>query len=402
MAESSVRLKTPDILKGILIVAIVFVHLVISRSDAMSAGGGPSVDPVVDPGAAEEVVASVSVGSMAIQALYLGLMAFLMISGYFFKPGRGFVLNMRKRSIQLVLALAVCAVVIPIILYVWMAILGKAPGLDDLVNAFIWGFGLNGVFEPLDVFTEHPICGGCVGYYFLWGMVWGFVIFYALADRIYGNLKLSVAAMVALFVVTLLLKVFFPVKLPMYCQMGPVMAAFMIMGMILAEHRVVERIEAFSIRSSSSWLLFLGSVLAVVVLVFLFPPGLEFDYMSFGAFGGYSVFIYAAEALAMFVVYVHFSLLLSKIIGLSTAFNVAGQHSLGILLLHGSVATFMAVPFYDFTHGSWFPDEMGLVPSLAIAVATIVVCIAISVLGGRYIKNLRSERTDKVRSEPAR
>ncbi len=377
MAESSQRLVSADILKGLLIVAIVFVHLVLSRSDALfdEADGALLTDGTVS---------SVSAGSLVVQALYLGLMAFLMLSGYFFRPGRGFVVNMRKRTVQLVFAMAVCAVVIPIILYAWMAVLGKAPGPDDLLNAFLWGFGMNGVFEPLDVFTEHPICGGCVGYYFLWGMVWGFLIFYAVADRIYDDWRKSIAMIIILFVATLLLKEFLPIKLPMYCQFGPVTAAFMTIGMMFSRYRVIERIEAFDPRSLASWSTLLGSALSAVVLVVLFPPGLEYDYLSFGEYGGYSVFIYAAEAVAMFILYVHFSLLLSKMIGLSTMFDIAGQNSLAILLLHGSVATFIAAPFYDFTHGSWFPDTMGLVPSLLVAVAAIVISVVISLPVKRY------------------
>jgi fucose 4-O-acetylase-like acetyltransferase len=379
------RLISADILKGLLIVAIVFIHLVLSRSDVLFSGADAAL---LDGGG----VSSADIGTLVIQAFYLGLMAFFMLSGYFFRPGRGFLENMRRRSMQLVLALAVCAVVLPLIIYAWMALFGKAEGLDDLINAFQWGFGLNGVFEPLDVFTEHPACGGCVGYYYLWGMVWGFLIFYALADRIYDDWRKSVAAIVLLFVITLLLKEFLPIKLPFYCQLGPVSAAFMIIGMMLAKRKVIERIEAFDIRSGSSWGLFLGSLLAVIVLVMLFPPGLEFDYMSFGDYGGYPVFIYAIEALAMFIVYVHLSLLISKMIGLSTLFNVAGQNSLAILLLHGSVATFIAVPFYDFTHGSWFPDTMGLMPSLLIAVVTIAVCVLVSVMQKRYRGRARDSR----------
>lgn len=379
MKESSQRLVTADILKGLLIVAIVFIHLVISRSDVLFSGADAAL---LDDGS----VSSVDAG-LIVQAFYLGLMAFLMLSGYFFKPGRGFLVNMRKRSIQLVLALSICAVVIPIVMYAWMAILGKAPGLDDLINAFQWGFGLNGVFEPLDVFTEHPLCGACVGYYFLWAMVWGFVIFYALADRIHDDWRKSLACVLILFIVTILLKEFLPIKLPMYCQMGPVTAAFMIIGMMLSKHGLIERIENFQLRSGWNWAVFLGSLAAVVILVILFPPGLEFDYMSFGEYGGYSVFIYSIEALAMFIVYIHISLFLSKMVIVSDAFRISGQHSLGILLLHGSVATFMVMPFYEFTHGSWFPDSMGLIPSLIVAVSTIVICIAISILAGKILKD---------------
>ena len=81
------RLISVDVLKGILIVAIVFIHLVISR-DIVSTADAADIEGYT--------VGSESIGSLVIQALYLGLMAFFVFSGYFYRPGRGFVENMRN------------------------------------------------------------------------------------------------------------------------------------------------------------------------------------------------------------------------------------------------------------------------------------------------------------------
>jgi len=377
MSDYVARLGSVDLLKGVLIVAIVFVHLVLSRSDILFG----AADAAVDIGPQGE-----STTSLLIQALYLGLMIFFIFSGYFYRPGRGFKENMRKRFFQLVVALSICAIVLPIIIYIWMAVWGKAPDISDILIAFQWGFGLNGVFEPLDVFTEHPICGACVGYYFLWGMVWGFLIFYAVADRVYGDWKKTVLVIAILLVVTTVYRMFVDMKLPFYAQIGPIAAAFMLAGMLLAEHDVIAKIESFSFRSAKCWGIFLGSVLLAVVLVYLFPSGLEFDYLNIGRYGWFSAFIYFVEAMVMFVVMMHLSVFLSKASLIRELFDVPGRHTLGILLLHGFVATMMFVPFFNKGNGSWVPDDMGLAPSLIIALATVVVCVIICEYGKKYLE----------------
>jgi len=380
MIEENQRLRSVDILKGILIVAVVFVHLLISRSDILvTAADAASI------GGSE---GSPGIASLVIQALYLGLMFFFIFSGYFYRPGRGFVANMKKRSIQLVVALSICAIILPMIIYGLMAICGKAPDMEDLLSAFQWGFGLNGVFEPYDVFTPHPLCGGSVGYYYLWGMFWGFLIFYFLADHVYDDWKKSVVAIITLLVITLLLREFFPVKLPMYAQMGPIAAAFMLTGMMMAKMKLIERIESFDPTSRYSYSLLFGSLIIVVVMVYLFPPGLEFDYLNFGEFGGYSVIPYYIEAVAMFIFMTHLAMVLYKVIGLRQMFTVCGQHTLGILLLHGPIATMMIVPFYDLSSGSWFPDTMGLIPSVIVTIVTIVVCLLICIYGKTLLGRL--------------
>jgi fucose 4-O-acetylase-like acetyltransferase len=387
MTDSSERLASVDVLKGMLIIAIVFVHIVIVRMDVLLSGADAAGTGVLSDDPA-------SVGSLVIQALYLGLMAFFIISGYFYRPGRGFVENMKKRVLQLVVALTICAIMLPVITYAIMAVCGKAPGLEDLLTAFQWGFGLNGVFSSYDVFSVHPKCGGCIGYYYLWTMLWGFLIFYAIADRVREDWRKTVAAILVLLVITMLLKEFLPVKLPMYAQLGPIAAAFMLVGMAASKHGLIERVEGFRLTSGRDWALFLGSLVTVIVLVAIFPPGTDFPSMGFGDFGGYSVFIYFVEAMVMFVVLLHLALLFSRMIGFNWVFTTAGRHSLGILLLHGSLVTMMIAPFYDLPSGDWFPDEMGLTPSLIVAVLSIVLSIIICVEARKVLERMAERKAE--------
>ena len=398
MNDGKKRLVNADVLKGLLIVAIVFIHLLIGGmavadtdpvppepdpSDPVPPGPEPDPEPP-GPEPEKETGFSIDIVSTVVQMFYLGLMAFFILSGYFFKPGRGFADNMRRRFFQLVLALAVCIVALPLLTYAWMALLGKAPGLDDILLAFQWGLGMNGVFEPLDVFTSHPICGGCVGYYYLWGMFWGFIVFYAVADSIRDDWRRSLATVLILLTVGMLLREFLPIKLPMYLQLAPISASFMVAGMMMAKHGVMEKIGAFSYASAKSWAVLVCSIVASLALVILLPPGLDFTH-GYGGYGGVSIFPFFVESVAMFVVMAQISLLLSKIPLFSDAMVVAGRHTLGILLLHGSVATMIVCAFYDITNGDWFPGEMGLYQRLAVAIIVLIVCILVCEVGGRVL-----------------
>ncbi len=385
MTDSSGRFVSVDVLKGMLIIGIVFVHIVIVRMDVLLSGADAAGTGVLSDNLA-------GAGSLVIQALYLGLMAFFIISGYFYRPGRGFKDNMKKRLPQMIIVPAICAVVLPSITYCIMAVCGKAPGPEDLITAFQWGFGLNGVFTSYDGFSVHPMCGGCIGYYYIWAMLWGFIIFYAVADYVHDDWRKIAAAIIVLLIITLLLKEFLPVKLPMYAQLGPIAAAFMLVGMAVGKYDLIEKVERFSLLSGRSWALFLGPLIAVIVLVAIFSPGTDFPAMGFGDFGGYSVFIYFVEAKAMFVVLLHVAQLFSHMIGINRMFRTAGRHSLGLLLLHGSLATMMIVPFYDLPNSDWFPDEMGLVPSLIVAVLSIVLSIAICVAARKVLDRIMAKK----------
>ena len=86
MDGNTARVRSIDVFKGVAILIIVFCHICFAtKSDV----GSPNA---------------------VIQTLYLGLMVFLMISGYFYRPERSFAENMKKRVTVLLLALVICCV----------------------------------------------------------------------------------------------------------------------------------------------------------------------------------------------------------------------------------------------------------------------------------------------------
>ncbi|MBO4798882.1 MAG: hypothetical protein J5494_08970, partial [Candidatus Methanomethylophilaceae archaeon] len=273
-----------------------------------------------------------------------------------------------------------------LISYAWMAVLGKAPGPEDILTACQWGFGMNGVFEPLNASPPHPICGGSVGYYFLWAMIWGFAIFYAAAGRIYSSWRKCVASVAVLLVITAILQEFFPVKLPMYCQLGPPAAMFMILGMMLSKLGAIESAESFDIRSWKIWAVLAGSAVSAAALAIIFPPGLEWQY------GGAPVPILFTEAAIVFIFLMHLSALVSKIPGISNIFIFAGKHTLGTLLLHGSVATMIFAPFFDFDGISWFPKDADFASRLSVAAITVIICMCTCVIVNSFLARKTGSR----------
>jgi hypothetical protein len=89
--------------------------------------------------------------------------------------------------------------------------------------------------------------------------------------------------------------------------------------------------------------------------------------------------------MAMFVVLIHIAKLFSAIIGFGWAFTIAGRHTLGILLLHGSLATMFIAPVYDLPSSSWFPDSLGLTPTLVLTFGVLVISTAICFLGNELL-----------------
>ena len=109
---------------------------------------------------------------------------FFMISGYFYRPENGFRLNMKKRGIQLAVALVICSFLFPTLTLIWLAILGELPAdvAGSFTDAILRSLYVYGIGMDIDVPMVCPALGSSIGYYFLWTMLFAFVIFYALAQ----------------------------------------------------------------------------------------------------------------------------------------------------------------------------------------------------------------------------
>jgi len=362
------RYQSLDILKGFIIITIVFLHLIFNNHETY---GKPAI---------------------YLQILYLGLISFFIMSGYFYRPGRGIRRNLEIRTKQLFLTLAVCTVVLSAILFVWLTVLGYATSLDDYINALVWGFGQSNVFEPYGAAKVFPVCGASVGYYFLWTMQIAFIIFYLLAERVMdSNWKVAVTIFV-LILFTFVWSEFVGIRLPFHADLAPSAAAFMFTGAWLARQDLVGTIERFEIRTKQFWLPFVICLVCGIGLSLVFNPDTNYDNLVLGDYGGYSAFPYYFEAVLMCVVYFYIAGFVSKVPGLRTVLSKFGEHTLGILLLHGFVASMIIAPFWPLTNESWFPLTMTLMERIAVALATLIISYVLCRYGPYVVSRIRQKK----------
>ena len=98
-----------------------------------------------------------------------------------------------------------------------------------------------------------------------------------------------------LLVAACLLKQFSPIVLPFCIIQALVSTAFMLVGMEMGRHRIVEWMEKDGIRDKRFWISFVATLACGLALVFVINPGTGFDNDSFGQYGGLSVFPYFLE-----------------------------------------------------------------------------------------------------------
>ena len=371
-SPTSARMGSIDFLKGLIIIAIVGVHLMLSSTGNGEARTMP----------------------LALQMAYLGLMSFYIISGYFYRPGNGFRTNMRKRVIQLVVSLVVCAFALPAILYEWLSMFGQTPEPGDLLYGIEHALSLTDVFMLEGNHTYYATCSASMGYYYLWTMVWGFLVFYALADHVLEDKRRFAVTMIVLTAITMVITVY-PYKLPFHLHCATISAIFMFIGAYMARYRTVEYIESLHWRSGRYWMVLLGCLAAGVALCFFFNPGTGFDWFRFGDYGPWSVPIYCLEATLIFVVLLYICKFLSMIPVLSAAVRIAGQHTLGTLLLHGTIATMIIAPFFTITNTSWFPSDMTTMQRAVVFLITLVACVLICRYGPSIIRRICGKQSKK-------
>ena len=364
------RLKSFDVLKGFIIFAIVMLHLIYTNH---STYGHPA---------------------LYLQILFIGLMSFFIMSGYFYRPNKGFIKNIGSRSKQLIIATAICTIVLSAILFVWLFVFGNSSNLDDYILSMKWGFGVHNAFGTYTDGKIYPLCGAEVGYYFLWAMMVAFLIFYGLADYVMDSKWKSLAVVIVLLVITFVWAEFVRIRLPFFADLAPMGAALMFAGAWLAKLDIGGIIEGFEYRTKKFWLPFLICLVCGLALMVVFNPDTNFDTMVFGYYGGYSAFPYFIEAVCMVVVYLYIALFVSKIPLLGTTLSFIGKHTLGLLLLHGFVAKMLIIPFWTVTNASWFPTDMVFTERVVIGLATVIICLLICHFGPIVVQKIRDKRAE--------
>lgn len=142
-------------------------------------------------------------------------------------------------------------------------------------------------------------------------------------------------------------------------------------------------------------------LVCAAVLLILFPSGINFDILILGDHGGFSAFPYFAESFCMFIVFLYICIFISRIPGLVKVFIELGEHTMGILLYHGFVASVMMAVICPLTNESWFPADLTMMQRIPLAFATLVICYVICRFGSVLLKGVsgKAAKKETVRSE---
>lgn len=349
-----------DVLKGIIITVIVLAHLLLVNETGGAEGGGGKA----------------TFGSFPIilQSMYLGLMGYLILSGYFYRP-RGFKTNMAKRLKQILVAVALASIILSLILWVYLNVLGYDLPIMDYVASVLTTFGLN--YTGMSGMLTNVNNGS----YFLVGMLWGFLIFYALADRILDDWRKIILIIILLLILQIVVVDYLTMKLPFLIKFGPIDAAFMFAGAGLAKLKFLENMEYGDKRRLMYWILPIVCFIVGVGLCYLSPPGIGYQSLRFGPYGSISIFPYFIESMLMFVPIAYIGFIFSKIPLVSSLFNSLGKHTMGLILLHVAVGKILVTAFgYQLRPSVIVPNAVQFPTDLVIAILTMAICLVICIL----------------------
>lgn len=365
-SDHKVLLKSPDTFKGLAIIMIVMVHVLLSV-DRDGEGSMP----------------------VYMQAIYLGLMGFFIISGYFYRPERRFKSNFLRRLKQIMIPMLAATAILPLLMYLYLNMLGYGLPIDDLIESIAWEIGVGEPFAPIGTeITSLSVSRLAFGVYYLLAMVWAFLFFYAVAGRVLEDTKKTFAAIVIILTAEVLLTFLLPYHILRYTYLGLIGAAFMLLGAFLAKQNYIEVMESNS-KKKTFYLFPLGGLVAGIGLCYILPPGTGFDMCVFGDYGSLSIYPYFVQASLVFLPAIFISYLLSKVPVLFPILSKVGKHTISILLLHPLICKAIVAPFYEVQPFSLMPDEAPMAFKLATCVITIILCVVIGHLLGKLLTKLQ-------------
>lgn len=201
-AGTPARFYPVDIAKGILIIAVVFSHAWYANADILG-----DFFPYAMP-------------------------AFFFLSGYTYKPGRGYWPMLRRRAVQLLLPYlcfsVACNLLYP--LYLSLSKTVAAPGAP----AALWLATLKS--DALNMLMSTPM-------WFLTALFTGCVIFFALADQLRDSLWKTALAVVVLLAVTIGIELVKKENFVWHIDYAPFGAAMLFLGSYCGGRKLFARLN---------------------------------------------------------------------------------------------------------------------------------------------------------------
>lgn len=368
------RVMSIDLVKGVAIVGVVILHLALLQAH------GPAPETTT------------GMGIMMFKPIpYSMLCMFIVISGYFYKPGKSFFENIRTRVVKLAIILIIAIIVLNSLMYGVLCLQGYSLDISELGDVIWQNIIGRGAFKSFD---DMSVYGGLIlapfevthQLYYLQMLLVGCVIFYAIVDKVIDDPRKLFAAVFILMTISAILVEYVGLVLPFYTHLGPMCAGFLLIGTYLSRRKVYEWLET-SPFDKKYWCIFLILLVASVALCFVTPRDPSILYCNFGPLGGWSLYTFAVLTLSA-------GLMLSFIISwfrfvkfLAIPLVAVGLNCISVYVLHMFVAKLLAAPFVTFDTTTWIPVSTPTGIVLALITVTIIVSASIG------LKQYREKKT---------
>lgn len=337
------RIESLDILRGAAIVGVITVHIMF--------GAGRSVDGMSD-------------GNSVAEFLYAALAMFMVISGYLYKKGKDFRTNVMTRVVPIIIVLAFSTILFTSLMYGYLYMLGYDLGGYNLLeeigeiligksvfqNVHTAGYSAGMVLSPFDI---------SAGFYYLQILAVGYLIFFAVADRVLGDWRKCLATIIALFAISGLYVEFVGIQLPFTAQIGPVVAAFLLIGALLKEYNFAEFMER-GYHTRKYWFMIISAAIIGLLCIRYFPTGMKLYDSIFGSYGSLSVITFPVHAMSCGIVLWFIAVVLIRVPIASDVFRIAGIASIVLYSMHMFIAKLISAPFYTIGTDYWITiDSLG-------------------------------------------
>ena len=312
------RIECVDITKGIAIIVVAISHLVFF----------PTVSNIVT-------------------RLFGGLMGvFFMLSSYFYKPGKGYLYNVKRRFFQVFVPFLVYNIVVLILCYIYETAMGMHPDVMNYLNTY-WGrlydsssltainLGPSTGMPPAQTAVSSIMTSAIVPSWFLHRMFFSELIFFAVADWALKDVKRVAGTVFGLLTITVLYTQFFSVHLPLQLDSCFAIAGIMLFGSYMRQIDCATYIEThpWDRKKITITSVFLALyVLAAFFLSEFFGRALMMG--RFGNIGSLSVYVWFCCQVIFFYVMLFFGSLIAHVNFLSEPLKLVGKHTLMILLFH--------------------------------------------------------------------
>lgn len=267
------RIECIDIAKGIAIFIVCWIHI--------ASNVGAFIPATIAP-------------------FFMG--TFMLLSAYFYKPGKGYFQNVKKRFKQIVVPLILYSAIALIVYYLFLLARGTAPEFIELPKAYGGTLIDFYAFKPI-VDTGNPagqiqnVLYPVVGpYWFLLRIFISELIFFAVADWALKSIKRLIPVIIVLLSITCALNLLLPVHLIFQLENCFAIAGLMLAGAYAKQRNVVDYIEN-NYKSVKYWIVAAIVLAAYLALFPLKAFGVKLVDGEFGPILGWSVFPWFATVL---------------------------------------------------------------------------------------------------------